>query len=160
MVLVSVMWIEDYVFVGDGCSVVFVVCDGSIDWLCWLDFDLLLCFVVFVGMLDNGWFWIVLCEYDVCVMCCYLLGIVIFEMMFDILLGCIMFIDWMSWNVFDLCLICSVKGECGMVDVDIDFGVCFDYGSVLLWCWCFGWCWWMMMGGDVMWFDMDVWFDV
>lgn len=52
----SVMFlkIEDYVLIGDCEIVVLVLCDGFIDWLCWLRFDLGVCFVVLFGILDNG----------------------------------------------------------------------------------------------------------
>ncbi|EPS1227550.1 glycoside hydrolase family 15 protein [Burkholderia cenocepacia] len=160
MAPVSAMRIEDYALVGDGRSAALVARDGSIDWLCWPDFDSPPCFAALVGTPDNGRFRIAPREHDARATRRYLPGTAILETTFDTSSGRITLTDWMSWNAPDPCLIRSVKGERGTVDVDIDLGVRFDYGSALPWCRRFGRRWRMMTGGDAMWLDTDARLDV
>ncbi|ESS36805.1 trehalase [Burkholderia cenocepacia] len=156
----SAMRIEDYALVGDGRSAALVARDGSIDWLCWPDFDSPPCFAALVGTPDNGRFRIAPREHDARTTRRYLPRTAILETTFETSSGCISITDWMSWNVRDPCLIRSVRGERGTVDVDIDLGVRFDYGSALPWCRRLGRRWRMMTGGDAMWLDTDARLDV
>lgn len=157
---VSAMRIEDYAIVGDGRSAALVARDGSIDWLCWPDFDSPPCFAALVGTPENGRFRLAPREASTHARRRYLPGTAILETTFDTPSGCVVVIDWMSWAAPDPCLIRSVRGERGTVALDIDLGVRFDYGRALPWCRRFGRRWRMMTGGDAMWLDTDARLDV
>ncbi|KVH35522.1 glycoside hydrolase family 15 protein [Burkholderia cepacia] len=154
------MRIEDYALVGDGRSAALVARDGSIDWLCWPDFDSPPCFAALVGSPENGRFRLAPRERPTRTAHRYLPGTAILETTFDTPSGCVVVIDWMSWAAPDPCLIRSVRGERGTVALDIDLGVRFDYGRALPWCRRFGRRWRMMTGGDAMWLDTDARLDV
>lgn len=160
MEAVSAMRIEDYALVGDGRSAALVARDGSIDWLCWPDFDSPPCFAALVGSPENGRFRLAPRERPTRTAHRYLPGTAILETTFDTPSGCVVVIDWMSWAAPDPCLIRSVRGERGTVALDIDLGVRFDYGRALPWCRRFGRRWRMMTGGDAMWLDTDARLDV
>ncbi|AOK06109.1 glycoside hydrolase [Burkholderia latens] len=154
------MRIEDHALIGDGRSAALVALDGSIDWLCWPDFDSPPCFAALVGTPDNGCFRIAPHEPAARATRRYLPGTAVLETRFETASGCIVVTDWMSWNAPDPCLIRSVSGERGTVDIDVDLGVRFDYGSALPWCRRLGRRWRMMTGGDAMWLDTDAKLDV
>ncbi|KWF22862.1 glycoside hydrolase family 15 protein [Burkholderia pseudomultivorans] len=149
------MRIEDYALIGDGRSAALVARDGSIDWLCWPDFDSPPCFAALVGTPDNGRFRIAPRGPGVHATRRYLPGTAILETTFDTPSGRIVLGDWMSWAAPEPCLIRSVRGERGTVELDVDLGVRFDYGRALPWCRRFGRRWRMMTGGDAMWLDTD-----
>ncbi|MGC2949158.1 glycoside hydrolase family 15 protein [Burkholderia ambifaria] len=154
------MRIEDYALIGDGRSAALVARDGSIDWLCWPDFDSPPCFAALVGTPDNGRFRIAPRDANARAVRRYLPGTAILETTFETSSGCIVILDWMSWNTADPCLIRSVRGERGTVEIDVDLGVRFDYGHALPWCRPFGRRWRMMTGGDAMWLDTEMQLDV
>ncbi|WP_175693671.1 glycoside hydrolase family 15 protein [Burkholderia ambifaria] len=154
------MRIEDYALIGDGRSAALVARDGSIDWLCWPDFDSPPCFAALVGTPDNGRFRIAPREPAARAVRRYLPDTAILETTFETSSGCIVILDWMSWNTADPCLIRSVRGERGTVEIDVDLGVRFDYGHALPWCRPFGRRWRMMTGGDAMWLDTEMQLDV
>ncbi|EMH2979442.1 glycoside hydrolase family 15 protein [Burkholderia multivorans] len=152
--------IEDYAPIGDGRSAALVARDGSIDWLCWPDFDSPPCFAALIGTPENGRFRLAPREPDARATRRYLPGTAILETTFDTSSGRIVVIDWMSWAADDPCLIRSVRGEHGCVALDVELGVRFDYGYALPWCRRFGRRWRMMTGGDAMWVDTDARLDV
>ncbi|KVE17175.1 glycoside hydrolase family 15 protein [Burkholderia vietnamiensis] len=156
----SAVRIEDYALIGDGRSAALVARDGSIDWLCWPDFDSPPCFAALVGTPANGRLRIAPYEPPASVTRRYLPGTAILETTFDTSTGCVRVLDWMSWAARDPCLIRSVRGERGTVTLDVDLGVRFDYGRALPWCQRVGRRWRMMTGGDAMWVDSDVRLDV
>ncbi|WP_373862272.1 trehalase-like domain-containing protein, partial [Burkholderia multivorans] len=89
--------------------------DGSIDWLCWPDFDSPPCFAALIGTPENGRFRLAPRDPDARATRRYLPGTAILETTFDMSSGRIVVIDWMSWAADDPCLIRSVRGEHGRV---------------------------------------------
>ena len=83
------MRIEDYALIGDGRSAALVARDGSIDWLCWPEFDSPPCFAALVGTPDNGRFRIAPREPDARAARRYLPGTAILETTVETSSGCI-----------------------------------------------------------------------
>ncbi len=50
------MFLEEYALIGDGETAALVGRNGSIDWLCWPNFDSAACFAQLLGSAENG-FW-------------------------------------------------------------------------------------------------------
>lgn len=117
------MRIEDYALIGDGRSAALVGRDGSIDWLCWPDFDSAPCFAALLGTADNGRFRLAPRERIVSVTRRYLPGTAILETTFDTVSGRIVLCDWMTWAAPEPCVVRSVRGERGTVMLEIDFAV-------------------------------------
>ncbi|MXN75375.1 glycoside hydrolase family 15 protein [Burkholderia sp. 4701] len=147
------MRIEDYALIGDGRSAALVGRDGSIDWLCWPDFDSEPCFAALVGTPDNGRFRVAPRERTTRVTRQYLPGTAILETTFDTASGRIVVRDWMSWAAREPCVVRSVRGERGTVMLDIDLAVRFDYGRALPWCRRLGRRWQLLTGGHAVWLD-------
>ncbi|MGZ2749473.1 glycoside hydrolase family 15 protein [Burkholderia stagnalis] len=150
------MRIEDYALIGDGRSAALVGRDGSIDWLCWPDFDSEPCFAALVGTPDNGRFRVAPREQVARVTRQYLPGTAILETTFDTASGRIVVCDWMNWAAREPCLVRSVRsvrGERGTVMLDIDLAVRFDYGRALPWCRRLGRRWQLLTGGHAIWLD-------
>lgn len=147
------MRIEDYALIGDGRSAALVGRDGSIDWLCWPDFDSAPCFAALLGTADNGRFRLAPRERIVSVTRRYLPGTAILETTFDTVSGRIVLCDWMTWAAPEPCVVRSVRGERGTVMLEIDFAVRFDYGRALPWCRRLDGRWHMLTGGRAIWLD-------
>ncbi|KUZ81472.1 glycoside hydrolase [Burkholderia ubonensis] len=147
------MRIEDYALIGDGRSAALVGCDGSVDWLCWPDFDSDPCFAALVGTPDNGRFRLTPRERVARMTRRYLPGTAILETTFDTASGRIVLCDWMCWAASAPCMVRSVRGERGALTLDVDLAVRFDCGRALPWCTRLGRRWRMLTGGHAVWVD-------
>ncbi len=125
--------IEDYALIGDCHTAALVGSDGSIDWLCFPNFDSAACFAALLGGPEHGrW---LLAPRGPCsgVRRRYLPGTLILETQFDTNEGSIRVIDFMPlsderWDVIRI-----VEGLTGTVTVQMELTVRFDYGSIVPW---------------------------
>ncbi len=127
--------IEDYALIGDGETAALVSRNGSIDWLCWPQFDSDACFAALLGTAENG-AWSIApssgvmrtrrrCQDDTLVV----------ETEFDTADGTARLIDFMPMRDAGTVssLVWIVEGVTGTVALRFDLRLRFDYGSLPPW---------------------------
>ncbi len=125
--------IENYALIGDCHTAALVGCDGSIDWLCFPDFDSGACFAGLLGGPEHGRWMLAPSAQVSGVQRRYRVGTLILETDFDTGEGSIRIIDFMPlsnerWDVVRI-----VEGLSGRVTVRMELIVRFDYGSIVPW---------------------------
>jgi GH15 family glucan-1,4-alpha-glucosidase len=125
--------IENYALIGDCHTAALVGSDGSIDWLCFPNFDSSACFAALLGGPEHGR-WLLSPSAPITgTRRAYLPGTLILETQFDTAEGSVKIIDFMPlsddrWDVVRI-----VEGLSGQVEVAMELIVRFDYGSIVPW---------------------------
>jgi GH15 family glucan-1,4-alpha-glucosidase len=126
--------IEDYALIGDLESAALVCNDGSIDWFCAPRFDSPACFSALLGNEDNG-FWRIAPAGGGRATRQYRHDSLVLESRFSTDKGNVLVIDCMPVKISDgrTRIVRLVKGESGSVDMRMEIGIRFDYGSTVPW---------------------------
>ncbi|MEZ5864746.1 MAG: glycoside hydrolase family 15 protein [Geminicoccaceae bacterium] len=127
--------IEDYALIGDTRSAALVGKDGSIDWLCVPRFDSPACFAALLGDRDNGRWQIAPIDAAATVRRSYRDETLILETEFTTATGVVTVVDFMPRpdNDGQVDVVRLVQGRRGSVDMQTEFVLRFDYGSVVPW---------------------------
>jgi GH15 family glucan-1,4-alpha-glucosidase len=126
--------IEDYGLIGDCETAALVSRNGSIDWLCWPRFDSGAVFAALLGGTDNGHWSIGPTDPTARINRHYRGNTLILETQFDTATGGVTLIDFMPLRSRDTShLIRVVRGRHGRVQMNTEFVLRFDYGSIVPW---------------------------
>jgi GH15 family glucan-1,4-alpha-glucosidase len=124
--------IEDYALIGDCQTAALVARDGSIDWLCWPDFDSGACFAALLGGAENGRWLIAPCG-QARVSRRYREDTLVLETEFATPDGTVALIDFMPPRGKASDVVRIVEGRSGSVEMMTELILRFDYGSVVPW---------------------------
>lgn len=124
--------IEDYALIGNCETAALVSKSGSIDWLCLPHFDSNACFTRLLGNENHG-FWRIGPAGEFRVERRYLPETMVLETTFHTSTGSFRLTDAMIVGAPDPLLVRTLEGLEGFVDVDFEFVVRFDYGSIVPW---------------------------
>ena len=125
--------IEDYAMIGDCQTAALVSKQGSIDWLCFPDFDSPACFAALLGTPENGHWSISPAEPVRTTRRRYREGTLILETEFETDSGSVLLIDCMTPRNGMPELLRMVIGKRGQVQMNLELVIRFDYGSVVPW---------------------------
>ncbi|HEY3851093.1 MAG TPA: glycoside hydrolase family 15 protein [Steroidobacteraceae bacterium] len=125
--------IEHYALIGDFHTAALVGADGSIDWLCFPQFDSPACFAALLGTPEHGRWQIAPAGKITAVRRRYRSNTLVLETEFDTDEGSVRVTDFMPlsderWDAVRL-----VEGLRGQVPLAMELVVRFDYGSVVPW---------------------------
>ncbi|MBU3887875.1 glycoside hydrolase family 15 protein [Methylosinus sp. KRF6] len=125
--------IEDYAMIGDCETAALVARDGSIDWLCWPRFDSGACFAALIGSRENGRWRVGAADPNARISRRYRKDTLILETDIETSRGEATIIDFMppSANASDVVRL--VVGKRGVLPVDVELVIRFDYGSLVPW---------------------------
>ena len=127
------MRIEDYAIIGDLGTAALVRNNGSIDWLCWPEFDSDACLAALLGKPENGRWRVAPKDENARVTRQYRDSTLILETRFETSEGAATLIDFMPPRGGNSHLIRVVKGERGNVTFGSELIVRFGYGAVVPW---------------------------
>jgi len=127
------MHIEDYAIIGDLGTAALVRNNGSIDWLCWPEFDSDACLAALLGKPENGRWRVAPKDENARVTRQYRDSTLILETRFETSEGAATLIDFMPPRSGNSHLIRIVKGERGNVTFGSELIVRFGYGAVVPW---------------------------
>ena len=125
--------IEDYALIGNGLSAALVGRDGSIDWLCWPDFDSDACFAALLGSHRHGRWRLAPLDDDVTVTRRYRGDTMILETVFESPSGCVAVVDFMPMGSGDRAVVRVVEGRRGRSTMHMHLCLRFDYGQTAPW---------------------------
>ena len=125
--------IEDYALIGDGETAALSNRNGSIDWLCWPNFDSDACFAALLGTEDNGCWTIAPSASVKETKRSYQEDTLIVEMEMETAEGRIRLIDFMPIRGEISSIIRIVEGLSGEVPMRLDLRLRFDYGALAPW---------------------------
>ncbi len=125
--------IEDYAMIGDCQTAALVSKQGSIDWLCFPDFDSPACFAALLGTAENGHWSISPAEPVRAIRRRYREGTLILETEFETDSGSVLLVDCMTPRNGMPELLRMVVGQRGQVEMKLELVIRFDYGSVVPW---------------------------
>ena len=125
--------IENYALVGDCHTAALVGNDGSIDWLCLPRFDSGACFAALLGGPEHGRWLLAPAAPPTQVRRRYRGDTLILETEFDTEEGSVRVIDFMPLSDKRWDIVRIVEGLSGRVDMRMELGVRFDYGSIVPW---------------------------
>jgi GH15 family glucan-1,4-alpha-glucosidase len=125
--------IENYALVGDCHTAALVGNDGSIDWLCLPRFDSGACFAALLGGPEHGRWLLAPAAQPTQVRRRYRGDTLILETEFDTEEGSVRVIDFMPLSDKRWDIVRIVVGLSGRVDMRMELGVRFDYGSIVPW---------------------------
>lgn len=127
--------IEDYALIGDTRTAALVGIDGSIDWLCVPRFDSPACFAALLGDHDNGHWRIAPAGAIAATHRRYLDATLVLETELETDAGVVAVTDFMPRPRHDgqVDIVRIVSGRRGTVEMQSDFVLRFDYGSIVPW---------------------------
>src|ERR1700723_345869 len=125
--------IENYALVGDCHTAALVGNDGSIDWLCLPRFDSGACFAALLGGPEHGRWLLAPAAPPTQVRRRYRGDTLILETEFDTAEGSVRVIDFMPLSDKRWDIVRIVEGLSGRVDMRMELGFRFDYGSIVPW---------------------------
>lgn len=125
--------IESYALIGDGQTAALVARDGSIDWLCWPDFDSDACLCALLGEDENGR-WLVAPREPADVERRYRGDTLVLETTFRTDAGSVRVTDFMPIRGRHSELVRIVEGLSGAVAMAFELRLRFDYGALSPWC--------------------------
>lgn len=125
--------IEDYALIGDTETTALVRRDGSIDWFCAPRFDSPASFAALVGDAGNGRWKLAPAQPVVSVTRSYRADTLVLETVMTTADGSVAVLDFMPIRDTDPTIVRIVEGREGVVDVDMDLVIRFDYGSLVPW---------------------------
>lgn len=130
--------IEDYALIGDRRSAALVARDGSIDWLCWPNFDSDACFAALLGDESHGSWRIAPTKGSAKkardkISRRYRGDTLILETRHETSTGVVCITDLMPIGTKHRAVIRQVTGESGEVAMACDLALRFDYGSIPPW---------------------------
>ncbi|MEJ7799430.1 MAG: glycoside hydrolase family 15 protein [Ilumatobacter sp.] len=124
--------IEDYAMLSDSRSAALVSKAGSVDWLCFPRFDSGACFASLLGSPDNG-HWSLGPVDETRTVRSYRAGSLVLETTHSTASGVVVVVDAMVPAGDTHRLVRSVEGRSGVVAMQTDVRVRFDYGSIVPW---------------------------
>ncbi len=124
--------IEDYAVIGNCETMALVGRDGSIDWLCLPRFDSAACFAALLGDAGHGR-WQIAPQAATQTTRRYRDGTLILETMFETATGAVLLIDCMTRTHGSCNLLRRVRGLRGVVAMQAELTVRFDYGISIPW---------------------------
>ncbi len=124
--------LEDYGLISNCLSAALVGKDGSIDWLCLPCFDSAACFASLLGNKENG-HWKISPAEDYKISRRYIEESMVLETLFETSRGSCKLIDCMLIGEDHPTLVRSIQGLTGEVEMQMEFIVRFDYGSIVPW---------------------------
>src|SRR5690606_22456942 len=122
--------IQDYAFIGDCRTGALISSSGSLDWLCWPDFDSPACFASLVGSNQNGYWSICPTETILNVRRHYRNDSMILETIFTTASGEACLIDFMPVPGKQRDIIRLIKGIKCTVPFRMELSPRFEYGSM------------------------------
>jgi GH15 family glucan-1,4-alpha-glucosidase len=125
--------IEQYALIGDLHTAALVGLDGSIDWLCFPQFDSPACFAALLGQPEHGRWQIAPVEKVLAVRRRYRTNTLILETEFDTERGSVRITDFMPLSDHRWDAVRVVEGLRGRVPMRLELIVRFDYGCVVPW---------------------------
>jgi GH15 family glucan-1,4-alpha-glucosidase len=125
--------IEDYAMIGDGHTAALVGSNGAIEWLCLPRFDSDACFASLLGTEENGHWTIEPTATVTDVKRRYRRGTLVLETELATTEGCVRIIDFMPHRHGNPTLIRIVEGVSGVVPMQLDLRLRFDYGRSIPW---------------------------
>jgi GH15 family glucan-1,4-alpha-glucosidase len=125
--------IEQYALIGDLHTAALVGLDGSIDWLCFPQFDSPACFAALLGQPEHGRWQIAPVEKVLAVRRRYRTNTLILETEFDTDGGSVRITDFMPLSDHRWDAVRVVDGLRGRVSMRLELIVRFDYGCVVPW---------------------------
>lgn len=125
--------IEDYAVIGNCETVALVGRDGSIDWLGFPRFDSAACFAAMLGDPGHGRWLMAPADARARITRRYRGDTLILETRFETAAGAVCVIDFMARREGGSDLVRIVRGERGVVAMQTEIVVRFDYGSVMPW---------------------------
>jgi GH15 family glucan-1,4-alpha-glucosidase len=125
--------IEDYGLIGDCETAALVGHDGSIDWLCWPEFDSDACFAALLGTPKNGRWLIAPAERVVSTSRRYRDDTLILETQFETEDGTVALIDFMPRRAHASDIVRLVRGVKGCVKIRMELVIRFGMGVDVPW---------------------------
>jgi GH15 family glucan-1,4-alpha-glucosidase len=125
--------IEQYALIGDCQTAALVGSDGSIDWLCFPNFDSGACFAALLGAPQNGRWLLSPAEPPLSVKRRYRGDSLILETDYETSTGAVTVIDCMPPRSAEPDLVRMVVGRRGTVRMQMELIARFDYGSIVPW---------------------------
>ena len=125
--------VEDYAIIGDCTTAALVGRNGSIDWLCLPRFDSGACFAALLGHAEHGRWLITPAAPATGSLRSYHGDSLVLETVFHTASGSFAVIDLMPINQPATSIVRIVEGRQGVVDVQMELRLRFDYGSAIPW---------------------------
>ena len=125
--------LEDYGLIGDCETAALIARDGSIDWLCWPRFDSGACFASLLGTSDHGRWKLAPAVSTTKITRKYQRGTLVLETLFATEEGEVTLIDFMSLRGEHSHIVRLVRGDRGVVRMQMELIIRFDYGRSVPW---------------------------